>query len=198
MAFARFIAFIIVVLAFAFLAYVLYDTFFRPNKPAGAKKTPATASNPKADRTLQGSLNRLVELQGSTYRKIKDAIREFYTFANALESYVPPVIFAQVRTILAIIGDFYEDNKNRKILNDEKYLIFSVLTDYVPALIKSYVTLPLHERVEGTESTELVKEQLAKIISSLEKIKETENQEKITELKKQSSFIQERFKEYGS
>jgi hypothetical protein len=182
MAFARFIAFIIVVLAFAFLAYVLYDTFFRPNKPAGAKKTPATASNPKADRTLQGSLNRLVELQGSTYRKIKDAIREFYTFANALESYVPPVIFAQVRTILAIIGDFYEDNKNRKILNDEKYLIFSVLTDYV----------------EGTESTELVKEQLAKIISSLEKIKETENQEKITELKKQSSFIQERFKEYGS
>jgi hypothetical protein len=197
MAFARFIAFIIVILAFAFLAYVLYDTFFGI-KSKDAKKTPATASNPKADKTLQASLNRLFELQGSTYRKIKDAIREFYAFANALESYVPPVIFAQVRTILAIIGDFYEDNKSRKILNDEKYLIFSVLTDYVPALIKSYVTLPLHERVEGTEATELVKEQLAKIITSLEKIKETENQEKITELKKQSSFIQERFKEYGS
>jgi hypothetical protein len=193
----RLIFILVIVALMIFLALMWYDDIKSKKKfPADQK---ITNKKPPTDAEvlppIKEALRILMSLKTAKKSSTKKALAQYNVVLLELEDAVPKVIQERL-TGIAYSAASVEEKLEKGLFDENKYVLFFALTDYVPSLINTYIDLPRKERQTDSKATEIVAEQLGIISGTISGIEETETQKILDDLKVRGDFIEERLKPF--
>lgn len=193
----RLIFILVIVALMIFLALMWYDEMKNKKKFPAEQKL--SSKKPPTDAELlppiKEALRILMALKTAKKSSTKKALAQYNVVLLELEDAVPKVI-AERLTGIAYSAASVEEKLEKGIFDENKYVLFFALTDYVPSLINTYIDLPRKERSADSKATEIVAEQLGIISGTISDIEETETQKILNDLKVRGDFIEERLKPF--
>lgn len=108
---------------------------------------------------------------------------------------IPDEILAESENIFAILEEIIPKWKEMSSFTEQKYTINSVITEYFPAIITSYLNLPKSYYRKGAKSkaAEEIAEQLGILLTALEEIRDSLYEGVEKDIKVQSQFLKDKF-----
>jgi hypothetical protein len=140
-------------------------------------------------------VNVLSTLQKTHNVDIILALKEYVRLMRLLPDVIPTSVLNRLIDIGESSIDLNKKIKTGIAFDDRKTLMYFTIISYVPSILRSYLKLSKEHRIEDTEATHIVSEQLDTIIVALSQFNSDEDSRVINAMKIHASFVRDKFKE---
>jgi len=116
-------------------------------------------------------------------------------FAKEMSGSISTSVYSQLRTIDDILRPLLEYLKTHDIVMEQKVLIQSIITDYVPTPLETFKLLPENDKVDGGKGDLLLTQQYDTIEANTRELAAEIYGRVLSELSTQAIFIKNKFGE---